>query len=329
MAKCPGKCSEVDKKSLKFFKIDQAGPIAATGDYTGGKWSTDEMIANDNTMSVNVPENLAPGDYVLRHEIISLPSADKPNGAQNYPMCVNLEVGGSGTNNPAGVPATSLYKSSDSSIQFSIYRKDMGPDVYDMPGPALCPGAISKGQSGAKPSGQASGEQSGEQSGEKPSGAAPSYGGNGPAKYSNSTMSADKGEKKLPPKPPAPKTSSKPKPSPASQVSPASSTPSPAPAPAPAPAIPAAATVSTGSEQPPQEEAAPVTLPSPAPAGTSDYSAKYAVPATDSTAGATATDADPDVQELLSKVSSVVKEWTSKYNSGRKHARDIFRRSIV
>ncbi|SPJ84074.1 related to endoglucanase IV precursor [Fusarium torulosum] len=57
--------------------------------------------------------NLKAGSYVLRHEIIALHAAGQENGAQNYPQCFNLEVTGSGTEQPAGVAGTSLYTATE------------------------------------------------------------------------------------------------------------------------------------------------------------------------------------------------------------------------
>jgi hypothetical protein len=67
-------------KDLSFFKIDQAG-------FEDGKWAATKLIANNNTWTVTVPESIASGQYVLRHEIIALHSAGQVNGAQNYPKC--------------------------------------------------------------------------------------------------------------------------------------------------------------------------------------------------------------------------------------------------
>lgn len=94
---------------------------------------------------MTIPASIAPGKYVLRHEIISLHSADNANGAQAYPQCLNIEVTSDGTDTPAGEPATSFYKAEDPGIHLSIYN---GPLEYSMPGPALYSGA---GSSPAKP----------------------------------------------------------------------------------------------------------------------------------------------------------------------------------
>ena len=65
---------------LSFFKVAQAG-------YEGGEWAATKLINNNLTWSVTVPSSIAPGQYVLRHEIIALHSAGQANGAQNYPKC--------------------------------------------------------------------------------------------------------------------------------------------------------------------------------------------------------------------------------------------------
>jgi hypothetical protein len=94
-----------------------------------------ELIAADGKWSVTVPESLAPGQYVLRHEIIALHSAGDTNGAQNYPQCFNLEVTGSGTASPEGVLGTALYTPEDAGIKVGIYSP-LG-DSYEVPGPAV------------------------------------------------------------------------------------------------------------------------------------------------------------------------------------------------
>lgn len=92
------------------------------------------MIANNNTWSTTIPSTLAPGNYTVRHEIIALHAAGTENGAQNYPQCVNIEITGSGTENPEGVLATQLYTSKDAGILFNPYTTIT---KYEIPGPAL------------------------------------------------------------------------------------------------------------------------------------------------------------------------------------------------
>lgn len=118
-----------------------------------GYYASDELIDNNLGWMVEIPADLAPGDYVLRHEIIALHSADQANGAQNYPQCFNLRITGSGTRKPAGVPATELYSAADPGIAFNLYNR---PDSYVIPGPALIEGASAVEQSTSAISGTGS-----------------------------------------------------------------------------------------------------------------------------------------------------------------------------
>merc|ERR1712000_445263 len=107
-----------------------------------GTWASDALMANNLTGSVTVPSTIAPGNYVLRHEIIALHSAGQADGAQNYPFCVNLEVTGSGTDSPEGVLGTALYTPTDAGILVSIYTAGA---TYEIPGPALYAGGSGSG----------------------------------------------------------------------------------------------------------------------------------------------------------------------------------------
>jgi hypothetical protein len=53
---------------------------------------------------VTIPESLRPGEYLLRHEILSLHIANRP---QFYPECAHLVVEGSGDK----VPSEEYYAS--------------------------------------------------------------------------------------------------------------------------------------------------------------------------------------------------------------------------
>ncbi|KAH8590120.1 glycoside hydrolase [Bisporella sp. PMI_857] len=138
LAKCNGPCQSVDKTTLKWFKIDAVGLINPTS-ITSGYWGSDVMIANNNTWTVVIPPTIAQGNYVLRHETIALHAAQSTNGAQNYAFCINLAITSSGTDNPAGVLGTSLYKNTDPGIVYDVYKSPL--DTYTIPGPALYTGA--------------------------------------------------------------------------------------------------------------------------------------------------------------------------------------------
>ena len=129
-------CEAVDKTSLEFFKIGERGLLtSATTAGTPGKFASDELITNDLGWMVNIPASIAPGFYVLRHEMIALHTTGAP---QNYPQCINIEVTGSGTDVPSGVKGTELYKATDAGLAFNIYGTYSS---YPIPGPSLYSGA--------------------------------------------------------------------------------------------------------------------------------------------------------------------------------------------
>jgi hypothetical protein len=138
MASCNGECSTVDKTTLEFFKIDEAGLITDTT--SPGTWASDELIANNNSWSITIPSTIASGPYILRHEIIALHSAGSTDGAQNYPQCINLMVTGGGSDVPAGTLGESLYTETDPGILINIYTTGLS---YTIPGPTLYSGGSS------------------------------------------------------------------------------------------------------------------------------------------------------------------------------------------
>ncbi len=86
---------------------------------------------------MTIPTDIAPGNYVLRHEIIALHAAGQVNGAQNYPFCYSLAISSTGTANPEGVLATSFYTPTDPGIKFDLFTKFTdytipGVSVFDL-----------------------------------------------------------------------------------------------------------------------------------------------------------------------------------------------------
>lgn len=125
----PGDCTTLTPGALRWSKISQAAIV------TPGTWVTDNLIKNSFKVSTVLPAKLKAGNYVIRHEIIALHGGQNDNGAQLYPQCLNLKVGGSGSVAPtAGVAGTSLYKRNEPGIVFNIYTN---PTTYTFPGPAL------------------------------------------------------------------------------------------------------------------------------------------------------------------------------------------------
>ncbi|KAJ6120094.1 endoglucanase-4 precursor [Penicillium sp. IBT 18751x] len=132
LANCQGSCADVDKTTLEFFKIDAGGLI--TDNTVPGTWASDQLIANNYSRTITIPDDIEAGNYVLRHEIIALHGAEDLNGAQNYPQCINLNVTGSGTASPSGTLGEDLYKDTDPGILVDIWDT---LNNYTIPGPAM------------------------------------------------------------------------------------------------------------------------------------------------------------------------------------------------
>lgn len=132
LANCNGDCTTVSKTDLKFFKIAAEGLVDDV--LPPGEWATDTLIANNYSWVIKIPEDLAEGNYVWRHEIIALHNAEDVNGAQNYPQCFNLAVTGTGSLAPTGTLGEALYRESDAGILLDIYKSL--PGGYTIPGPS-------------------------------------------------------------------------------------------------------------------------------------------------------------------------------------------------
>jgi hypothetical protein len=128
IANCNGDCSQADKATLKWIKIDEAG-------CENGVWAGKKLMENNFTWTTTVPSTIAPGNYVFRNEIINLHSGVEPNGAQLYPQRMNVEIVGGGSDVPEGTLGVDVYHADDAGILFDPYAKGM--EVYPLPGPPL------------------------------------------------------------------------------------------------------------------------------------------------------------------------------------------------
>jgi len=140
LANCNGDCSSVDKTELRFFKIAEEGQLElGPGGGETGYWASDKFIDAGSVWTVTIPESIAPGNYVLRHEQIALHEAATEGKTQMYPQCINLEITGSGSDNPEGVLGTELYDSKEPGIMYNIYNDENSP-TYTIPGPDVYEG---------------------------------------------------------------------------------------------------------------------------------------------------------------------------------------------
>jgi hypothetical protein len=119
MYPCNGNFDACDGKGSNWFKIDQMGMTAPP--LTGTNWGTAVVYATLQWTST-IPARLAPGNYLIRHELLALHQADTP---QFYPECAQLVVTGSGTETPSGdylTPIPAYAAADDPGILVSSYN---------------------------------------------------------------------------------------------------------------------------------------------------------------------------------------------------------------
>jgi len=126
-------CNQFDASQAKWFKVDQQG---AKED---GTWVQLEVSQGKPT-AMTIPKNLAPGGYLLRHEIIAMHNAVATNGAEFYPSCTQLNIGGAGTGTPAASELVSFpgaYSPDSPSLKGSFDPYAMRSGGYVFPGPPV------------------------------------------------------------------------------------------------------------------------------------------------------------------------------------------------
>jgi hypothetical protein len=117
MASCGASCDTFDGSGNVWFKIDQAGLINATAQY----WASDYLIANDLSWTAKIPDQIKPGQYLLRFELLALHDAGAP---QMYPSCAQLDITSGGTDVPAANELASIpgiYKQGDPAIDGGVF----------------------------------------------------------------------------------------------------------------------------------------------------------------------------------------------------------------
>ncbi|KAH8103861.1 glycosyl hydrolase family 61-domain-containing protein [Cristinia sonorae] len=117
--------------NANWFKIGQTGLVST--DY----WGTDVLNKNCGKMDFKIPSDIAPGQYLLRAEVIALHVAGNVNGAQFYISCFQLEVTGSGNAGPPTVKFPGAYSPQDPGILFNLYGSYT---TYTIPGPPVYTG---------------------------------------------------------------------------------------------------------------------------------------------------------------------------------------------
>lgn len=122
--------------STSWFKIFEDTWSAAAGASSGDddNWGTKDLNTCCGRMNVLIPKDIAPGDYLLRAEVIALHVASSTGGAQFYMSCYQLTISGSGTATPSGVSLPGAYSASDPGILINIHTT---MSTYIVPGPTV------------------------------------------------------------------------------------------------------------------------------------------------------------------------------------------------
>ncbi|CAL3973220.1 hypothetical protein PZA11_005514 [Diplocarpon coronariae] len=142
MALCPGNdCTTFDPQTeAVWFKIQELGRVGTTNE-----WASTPLMKPGGVVKYTIPLCLAPGAYIVRHELVALHSSQSYPGAQFYPSCHQIDVTGSGSSTgPAEkVAFPGAYKPEDPGITYDVYK----PAEYIIPGPPLftCDGNGSPG----------------------------------------------------------------------------------------------------------------------------------------------------------------------------------------
>ncbi|KAI8623232.1 glycoside hydrolase family 61 protein [Xylariaceae sp. FL1651] len=146
LAECGESCQDVDVNKLDFFKIWEAGLLE--GNVPEGMWYQKQFQnwnGSPDLWPVTIPATIKPGLYIVRHEILSIHIANKP---QFYPECAHLNITGAGTASPPERYLTRFpgaYADDDPSIRIDIYSDAMKNTTnYTIAGPPVWDGFVNK-----------------------------------------------------------------------------------------------------------------------------------------------------------------------------------------
>jgi hypothetical protein len=132
MASCSGPCSSMNSDNLDWFKISERGLISGT--QMSGIWGTGEVMQL-LSYTTTIPASLAPGEYLIRHELLAL---DVPNKRQFYVSSAQVKVTGSGTKTPSSehtIKFPGVYSVTDPSINIDLYSATARTaTTYKIPG---------------------------------------------------------------------------------------------------------------------------------------------------------------------------------------------------
>ncbi|CAI9626633.1 unnamed protein product [Alternaria burnsii] len=133
LASCGTNCSTFrGDTGTPWVKFDQMGYDTTKSP----PWGSDFLAKQGASWTVTIPAGLKAGEYLLRHEILGLHVAGTRMGAQFYPACVQISVGGSGSKAlPAGVGLPGSYDPDDKEgVLVQLWQVQAGQRGYTPPG---------------------------------------------------------------------------------------------------------------------------------------------------------------------------------------------------
>ncbi|KIK64066.1 glycoside hydrolase family 61 protein [Collybiopsis luxurians FD-317 M1] len=155
MASCGDQnCSSFDVSTASWFKIQEQGRVTP-----GGAWAM-SLMNSGAPANVTIPSNIAPGNYIIRHELLALQIAQTLGGAEWYPACVQLQIGGNGTGAPTSdelVKLPGAYSDSDPGVLVDAYSNPNADYVFPGPQVAAFVNGSSTGTADANSTASASG----------------------------------------------------------------------------------------------------------------------------------------------------------------------------
>lgn len=97
--------------------------------YDGTQWCSEKLIPNDGHLTVTIPQDLAPGAYLVRPVVLALHQADKtPPNPQFYPGCAQVFMTSDGTAQPKDTVSIPGYVSfNDPAMTYHVWETPLKP----------------------------------------------------------------------------------------------------------------------------------------------------------------------------------------------------------
>ncbi|KAF7966064.1 hypothetical protein HWV62_39762 [Athelia sp. TMB] len=113
-------CDQFDSTTAQWFKIAQIGLKSDRVTWYQAVAKSMFLVVAGGPANVTLPSNIAPGNYLFRHEIIALHLANEMGGAEFYPSCSQINITGSGTGAPTA----------EELVSFPGAYSDKDPGIY-------------------------------------------------------------------------------------------------------------------------------------------------------------------------------------------------------